>query len=85
MTEETDRLQKLINIASDLKIPGELRFKAITQIGTMGTHEALVALLDVVGNKAVTREERLLALKQAARILGAGRPWWHSLKPRVRG
>ena len=84
MAEETERLEKLIAIATDLMISGELRARAITQFGAIGTHAALVALLDIVANEGLTWEERMRALKQAERILRAGRPWWFSLKPRGR-
>ena len=85
MTEETNRLQKLVAIATDLTISGELRTSAITQLGGIGTHAALVALLDMVANEALPWEERLLTLKQAEKILKAGRQaWWYSLKPRGR-
>jgi hypothetical protein len=85
MAEETDRLQKLITIASDLSISGELRTRAVTQLGRIGTHEALLALLDVVANEALNWGERMLALKQAERILKSGRQaWWYSLVPRRR-
>ena len=85
MAEETDRLQRLISIAADLKISGELRTQAISQLGIIGTHTALVALLDIVANEALTWEERMLALKQAEKTLKSGRPgWWYSLKPRRR-
>ena len=85
MAEETDRLQKLIAIATDLSISSELRAHATTQVGKVGTQAALVALLDLVANEALTWGERMLALKQAEKILKSGRQaWWHSLKPRSR-
>ena len=73
MEEETKRLQKLVAIATDLKISGELRTEAITQLGRIGTHAALVALLDIVANEALTSGERILALKQSEKILKSGR------------
>ncbi len=85
MTEETEQLQKLIGIATDLSISSELRAHAITQVTRVGTHEALVALLDIVANEALTWEERMLALKQSERILKSGRQgWWYSLRVRRR-
>jgi hypothetical protein len=82
MVEETNRLQKLVAIATDFNISIELRTQAITQLGSIGTHAALLALLDMVGNEALTREERMLALKQAEKILKPERQaWWYSLKP----
>ena len=83
MAAENERLQKLTGIATDLKIAGELRARAVIQLGRIGTHTALVALLDMVANEALTWEERMLALKQAEKTLKSGRhAWWYSLKPR---
>ena len=83
--EAADRLQKLVTIATDLTISGEIRAQAIVQLGKIGSHEALVALLDMVGNETLTWEERMRALKQSERILKAGRQaWWYSFKSRNR-
>jgi HEAT repeat protein len=84
MAEESDRLQKLITIATDLNISRELRTRAIIQLGRIGTHEALEALLNLVGDEAFVWEERMLALKQAERIIKPQQPWWYFLKPRSR-
>ena len=73
MEKEANTLQKLIAIATDLKISGELRTQAIMQLGRIGTHAALVALLNTVANEALTWEERILALKQTEKILKSGR------------
>ncbi|MFC1871177.1 hypothetical protein ACFLYF_02080 [Chloroflexota bacterium] len=81
--DETDRLQKLVTIATDLTISGEIRTQAILQLGKIGSHEALVALLDMVGNESLMWEERMRALKQAERILKSGRQSrWYSFKSR---
>ncbi len=69
MSEQTNELQKLVAIASDLELPAELRVKAIEQVGMMGTHEALRALLDIAANENLLRKERELALKQAGAII----------------
>ncbi len=82
MAEETDRQQKLVAIATDLNISGELRTQAITQLGRIGTNAAMVALLDIVANEALTLEERIHALKQVERILKSGRQAWYSFKIR---
>ena len=82
MAEETDVLQKLIVIAADPQISRDLRVRAIAQLGRIGTHAALAALLDLVGNEAFPWEERMLSLKQAEKILRPPRSWWHALKPR---
>lgn len=72
MSEQTNELQKLVAIASDLGISAELRVKAIELIGKISTHEALRALLDIVANEKLIREERELALKQAGAIIKSG-------------
>ena len=72
MSEQTNELQKLVTIASDLGLPAELRVKAIEQVGKTGTHEALRALLDMAANEKLIREERELALKQAGVIIKTG-------------
>ena len=82
MTEGTDILQKLIAIATDLQISRELRARAIAQLGEIGTHEALVALLDLVANEAFAWEERMFALRRVEKILRPKQPWWYSLWPR---
>ena len=69
MSEQANELQKLVAIASDLTLPAELRVKAIEQVGRIGTHEALRALLDLAANEKLIREERELALKQAGTII----------------
>ena len=73
MSEQTNELQKLVAIASDLGISAELRVKAIELMGKIGTNEALHALLDIVANEKLIREERELALKQAGAIIKSGR------------
>ena len=72
MSEQTNELQKLVSIASDLALSSELRVKAIELLGKPGTHEALQALLDIAANEKLIREERELALKQAGVIIKAG-------------
>ena len=80
MDEDTNSLKKLVAIATDLKISSELRTQAIIQLGRIGSHAALVALLDMVANEDLTLQERILALKQAERILRTGRQaWLHQL------
>jgi hypothetical protein len=82
--EDTERLQKLTSIATDKEISRELRTRAIIQFGSIGTHAALVALLNLVADETSVWEERMLALKQAEKILKPQRSWWHSFKPRSR-
>jgi hypothetical protein len=85
MAEDTDRLQKLISIATDKEISRELRTRAIIQLGSIGTHAALVALLNLVADETSVWEERMLALRQAEKTLKPQRPWWHYFKPRRQG
>ena len=72
MSEQTNELQKLVAIASDLELPAELRVKALEQLGRISTHEALRALLDIAANEKLIRDERELALKQAGTIIKSG-------------
>ena len=69
MAERTDELKKLAAIASDLKLPADLRIKAIEQLGNISTHEALLTLLELAGNEGLITKERDLALKQAREIV----------------
>ena len=69
MTEHADELKKLAAIASDLELVSQLRIKAIEQLGNIGSHEALLALLDLAANDRLITKERDLALKQARKII----------------
>jgi len=62
----------LHTIATDVDYPAELRHKAVEQLGKIGTHEALLVLLDLVANERLDRREREDALKQAREILKTG-------------
>jgi HEAT repeat protein len=73
MSEQPNELKKLTAIATDLELPSELRRKAVEQLGRISTHEALLALLDLVANEGLIREERSRALKQASQILKSSR------------
>lgn len=74
MSEQvTSELNKLMNIANDLELAIDLRNKAIEQIGRIGTHEALLALLDVAANEHATADERDLSLKYARDIIKSNR------------
>ena len=72
MPEQPEELNKLATIAADLKLSSELRTKAIQLLGDIGTHEALLALLDLAANEGLIRNERDLALKQARGIIKSG-------------
>jgi hypothetical protein len=69
MSEQPDQLKKLNAIATDLELAADLRIKAMQLIGKVGTHEALLTLLELVGNEQLIREERDLALQQAREII----------------
>lgn len=74
MSEQViNELKKLSAIATDLELSGELRTDAVKSMGDIGTHEALLALLDLAANEKLNIEERDLALKQARAILKQGR------------
>jgi hypothetical protein len=69
MAEQPDELKKLAAITSDLEFTADLRTKAIEQLGTIGSHEALLILLDIVANVRLTTKERELALERAKKII----------------
>ncbi len=69
MPEQTDELKKLAAVATDLGLSAELRTKAIGLIGNIGTHDALLALLELVANEQLTKGERELAIKHAREII----------------
>lgn len=69
MAEQPDELKKLASITSDLEFTSDLRIKAIEQLGTIGSHEALLILLEIVANEKLTTKERELALERAKKIV----------------
>ena len=69
MTEHPGELTKLATIATDLELASQLRTKAIEQLGAIGSHEALLALLDLAANERLITKERDLALKQARKVI----------------
>jgi len=73
MAEQPNELKKLATIAADLGLSAELRTKAIELIGNVGTHNALLTLLDLAANKDLIKEERDFALKYAREIIKSGR------------
>ena len=72
MAEKPNELTKLVTIATDLQLAAKLRINAIEQLGSLGTHDALLALLDLAANTGLIRAERELALKQAREIIKSG-------------
>ncbi len=73
MAEQPNELKKLATIAADLGLSAELRTKAIELIGNIGTHNALLTLLDLAANKDLIKEERDFALECAREIIKSGR------------
>ena len=73
MAEQSDELKKLASITKDLEFTPELRTKAIEQLGTIGSHEALLILLEIVANERMTAKERELALERAKKIVKSTR------------
>ena len=69
MAEQPDELKKLVAVATDLVLATKLRTKSIELIGSMGTYDALLALLGLAANEQLTKRERELALKQAREII----------------
>ena len=69
MADQPNQLKKLTNIAIDLELSAELRTKAIELIGNIGTHEALLILLELAANENLIAEERDLALKHAREVI----------------
>ena len=71
--QQSEELKKLSAIASDLGLLVDLRTKATELLGNIGTHEALLALLELAGTERLPVEERDLALKKARDIIKSGR------------
>ena len=69
MAGQSNELKKLSAIASDLELSAELRTKSIELIGNIGTHDALLTLLDLAANEELIKEERDLALERAREII----------------
>ena len=73
MAEQSNELKKLASIATDLGLSAALRIKSIELIGSIGTHDALLILLDLAANSELIKEERDLALQHAREIIKSGR------------
>ena len=73
MPEQSDELKKLVAVAADLGYPAKVRTETIVSIGNIGTHDALLALLDLAANEKLIKQERELALKQARGIIRSTR------------
>ena len=69
MAEKPDELKKLAAIASDMQLPGDLRTKAINQIGSIASYDALLILLEIAANEGLANSDRDRALKQARDVV----------------
>jgi len=69
----TDELRKLASIATDMQLDGKMRNEAVKQLGEIGSHEALLVLLNLAANDKLNIDERDLALKKARDIVKKGR------------
>jgi len=75
MTEKPDKVdevKKLLDIANDMGLSSGVRIKAVDAIGNIGTHDALLALLDLAANESLIKDERDRALKHARKIIKSG-------------
>ncbi len=70
--ERSDELKDLVSAATNLNFPLKLRTEAVESIGKMGTHEALLALLEMAGNDQLSKKERELIIKLATNLIKAG-------------
>lgn len=71
-SERSDELKDLVAAATNLNFPLKLRTEATGSIGAMGTHEALLALLEMAGNDQLSKKERELIIKLASNLIKAG-------------
>lgn len=71
-SERSDELRDLVTAATNLNFPLKLRTDAIQSIASLGTHEGLLALLDMAGNEQLTKKERELIIKLASNLIKAG-------------
>ena len=70
MSEQViNELKKLAAIATDTDLSSNLRTNAVKSICNIGTHEALLILLELVANEKLSPDERELALKLARKII----------------
>lgn len=68
-----DELKKLANIVTDMQLDGKIRSQAISQLGEIASHEALLVLLNLAANDKLNVDHRDLALKKAREIIKKGR------------
>ena len=73
MAEQPNELKSVAAVATNMELPSKLRIGALETLGRIGTHEALLTLLEIAGNDGLIRQEREIALKQALQIIKSGR------------
>ena len=73
MAGQTDELKKLVGVATDFGLSADIRTRAVDHVGKIGTHEALLALLELAANQQLTRGERERTLKHAREIVRSER------------
>jgi hypothetical protein len=71
-SERSDELKDLVVAATNLNFPVKLRTDAVESIAAMGTHDALLALLEMAGNDQLSKKERELIIKLASNLIKAG-------------
>jgi hypothetical protein len=71
-SERSDELKDLVVAATNLNFPVKLRTGAVESIAAMGTHDALLALLEMAGNDQLSKKERELIIKLASNLIKAG-------------
>ena len=71
-SERSDELKDLVTAATNLNFPQRLRMDAVESIASMGTHEALLALLEMAGNDKLSKKEREVIIKLAQNLIKAG-------------
>jgi len=64
-----NEIKKLSAIATDMDLAISLRANAIKSMGSIGTRDAMLTLLELVANESLTLNERKLAIKQVERNL----------------
>ncbi len=71
-SERSEELKDLMTAATNMNFPMKLRTDATQSIAAMGTHEALLALLEMAGNDQLSKKERELIIKLASNLIKAG-------------
>jgi hypothetical protein len=64
-----EELKKMAKIATDMQIPAKMRDHAVEQIAAIGTHEALLVLLNMAANDRLNKELRDLSVRKARDII----------------